>query len=75
MRNLILGTILGSLFTGTIVGAVGFYDQHGQPNAPAGSIQQFDYFRQRQLFLDANHLRRNQEEQMRQERLRNPCLR
>lgn len=74
MKNLILGAILGSLLTGTVVGAVG-YDKNGQPNAPAGSIQQFDYFRQRQFFLDSNAMRRNQEEQMRQDRLRNPCLR
>lgn len=73
MNNLMLGFILGSVLTGTIVGA-GFYDQNGQPNAPAGSIQQFDYFRQRQLFLDATNLRRNQEEQMRQHRL-TPCER
>ena len=74
MKQLALGMILGSLLTGTMVGAGTFYDQHGQPNAPAGSIQQFDYFRQRQLFLDAQNLRRNQEESMRQQRL-NPCAR
>ena len=73
MNNLMLGIILGSLLTGTVVGA-GFYDKNGQPNAPAGSIQQFDYFRQRQLLLDTNAVRRNQEEALRQQRL-NPCMR
>lgn len=73
MRQLMLGIILGSALTGTLVGA-GFYDSKGQPAAPSGSIQQFDYFRQRQLFIDAGAMRRNQEEQMRQQRL-NPCMR
>ena len=69
MRQLILGLVLGSLLTGTVVGAGTFYDSKGQPNAPYGSIQSFDYYRQRQQFLDLNAMRRNQEEQMRL----NPC--
>jgi hypothetical protein len=68
MRQFIVGVILGSLFTGTLVGAITFYDSNGQPNAPAGSIQQFDYFRQRQQWLDLNAVRRNQENQR-----PNPC--
>ena len=75
MRNFMLGIVMGSALTGTFVGAGTFYDQHGQPNAPAGSIQQFDYFRGRQLLLDAQNSRKTQEESMRQDRLRNPCLR
>jgi hypothetical protein len=74
MKHFLLGVLTGSLLTGTLGLAGTFYDSKGQPNGPAGSIQQFDYFRQRQLFLDANNLRRNQEEQMRQQRL-NPCWR
>ena len=69
MNQLILGTILGSLLTGTIALAGSFYDSKGQPNAPRGSVQEFDYFRARQQFLDLNAMRRNQEEQMRL----NPC--
>lgn len=74
MKHFTVGIILGSLLTGTLAGAARFYDSKGQPSAPAGSIQQFDYFRQRQLFLDAAAMRRNQEEQMRHDRL-NPCVR
>jgi hypothetical protein len=71
MRNFILGLILGSLLTGTIVGAGNFYDSSGKPNAPSGSVQQFDYFRQRQQFLDLNAMRRNSDEA----RLADPCRR
>lgn len=74
MKRFLLGVLTGSLLTGSLGVAGTFYDSKGQPNAPAGSIQQFDYFRQRQLFLDAHNLRRNQEEQLRHERL-HPCPR
>ena len=71
MRQLILGIILGSALTGTLVGAGNLYNSSGQPSAPAGSVQQFDYFRQRQQFLDLNAIRRAQEQQ----RGLNPCAR
>lgn len=74
MRNFILGFLLGSFLTGSLGLAGPFYDSNGQPSNPRGSIQQFDYFRQRQLFLDAAAMRRNQEEALRQQRL-NPCVR
>ncbi len=72
MRNFILGLIVGLTLAGTLGYAGTFYDSKGQPDTPHGSIQQFDYFRQRQFFLDAGAMRRNQEEQLRHDRL-NPC--
>ena len=57
MNNFILGVLLGSLLTGAAAEAARFYDSKGNPSAPTGSVQQFDYFRQRQLFLDIGHLR------------------
>jgi hypothetical protein len=72
MRNFIFGFILASLLTGSLGLAGSFYDSTGQPNAPTGSIQQFDYFRQRQFFLDQGALRKNSEEMLRQQKL-NPC--
>lgn len=72
MKTFALGIILGSLLTGTMAGAARFYDDHGQPAAPSGSIQEFDYFRARQSFIDVGNMRRAQEEHMRQQRL-NPC--
>jgi hypothetical protein len=57
MKRFMLGIVLGSLLTGTLAGAARFYDSKGQPNAPSGSVQQFDYFRQRQLFIDQSHIR------------------
>ncbi|MBX3347777.1 MAG: hypothetical protein KF747_03450 [Nitrospira sp.] len=69
MKLFMLGVLAGSFLTGSFGLAGTFYDNKGQPS---GSIQQFDYFRQRQQSLDLNAIRRNQEEQMRQQRL-NPC--
>ena len=69
MKHFMLGIALGSLLTGTIAGATRFYDSKGQPNAPAGSIQQFDYFRQRQQFIDIGHIR----EQADRDRSTKPC--
>lgn len=72
MRNFILGFLLGSLLTGGLVSAGTFYDRNGQPNAPTGSIQSFDYFRMRQQFLDIGHLR-DQADHERLERATKPC--
>jgi hypothetical protein len=62
MKHFLLGLVLGSVLTGTVVGAGQFYDSKGNVPASRGSIQQFDYFRQRQLFLDQNHIRKNTED-------------
>ena len=75
MRNFMLGVLVGSVLTAGL-GLAGstFYDSSGTPAAPRGSIQQFDYFRQRQLFLDAAALRR-QADTDRLRNLTNPCAR
>jgi hypothetical protein len=68
MKHFMLGVLAGSLLTGTLVGAGQFYDSKGNVSAPRGSVKQFDYFRQRQFFLDTNAIRKNTDE------LRNhPC--
>jgi hypothetical protein len=72
MKHVLLGVLLGSLLTGTVVGAGQFYDSKGNVSAPRGSVQQFDYFRQRQFFLDQGAMRRHSEEMLRQQKL-NPC--
>jgi len=69
MKHFMLGIVLGSLLTGTLVQAGRFYDNNGQPAAPSGSIQQFNYFRERQQQLDVGAMRR----QMEHDRLTNPC--
>ena len=74
MKHVTLGIILGSLLTTGIGMAGSFYNKEGQSKAPTGSIQQQDYFRQRQLFLDTQALRRQADN----DRLRNltdPCRR
>lgn len=72
MKQFMLGVLTGSLLTGSLGLAGNFYDSKGQPSAPSGSIQQFDYFRNRQQQLDIAAMRRNQEEALRQQRLI-PC--
>jgi hypothetical protein len=59
MKQFNLGFILGSLLTGSLGIAGTFYDKSGKPNAPTGSVQQFDYFRMRQSFIDAGNIRNN----------------
>ena len=41
MQQFILGILVGSLVTGTVVGAGTFYDSKGNVKAPAGSSQGF----------------------------------
>jgi hypothetical protein len=53
MKNLILGIVLGSTLTaGLGIAGSNLYNGQGQVKAPYGSTQQFDYFRQRQSWLD-----------------------
>lgn len=72
MKQVILGVVLGSVLTGSLGLAAGLYDRDGNPAGPRGSIQQFDYFRQRQQQLDVNAMRR-QLDQQRAHRGGDPC--
>ena len=72
MKSFILGAIMGGVLTASFGLAGSMYDRDGQPAAPRGSVQQFDYFRQRQQFLDIQGLRR-QTDRDRLERQVNPC--
>jgi hypothetical protein len=74
MQQFILGILLGSLMTGSLVTAGTFYDSKGNVAAPRGSQQQFDYFRQRQQQLDIEHMR-NQADQKELDRKlgKSPC--
>lgn len=62
MKQLMIGLILGSALTTGLLYAGQFYDSQGHPSAPSGSVQQFDYFRQRQQYLDLGAMRRGQEQ-------------
>ncbi len=60
MKQLMLGLVLGSVLTGGLVEAGGkLYGKDGSVQAPRGSIQSQDYFRQRQQWLDLRALRQN----------------
>lgn len=74
MKQFILGILVGSLVTGTVVGAGTFYDSKGNVKAPSGSVQQYDYFRQRQMFLDMSNMRKQMEQQELDRKLgKHPC--
>lgn len=63
MKSFILGILIGSVLTGTAGGAGNLYDSKGNVQAPRGSTQQFDYFRQRQQWLDLHHMRNQLDKQ------------
>jgi hypothetical protein len=74
MQQFILGIVLGSLMTASLVTAGTFYDSKGNVKAPSGSQQQFDYFRQRQMYLDIGNMRKQMEQQELDRRLgKHPC--
>lgn len=74
MKQFILGILVGSVVTGTVGGAGTFYDSKGNVKAPSGSVQQYDYFRQRQMFLDMSNMRKQMEQQELDRKLgKHPC--
>lgn len=73
MRNFVCGLVVGLTLAGTLGYAGTFYDSKGQPNAPRGSVQQFDYFHQRQLFLDVAAQRRQAENDRINGMMKPPC--
>ena len=77
MSQFIGGVMVGALLTGSLGLAANFYDNNGKPSSPYGSVQSYDYFRQRQLYLDTNAMRNVLEDQRlkQQNRQLNPCVR
>jgi hypothetical protein len=74
MRQLIVGIFIGSVITATAVEAGNLYDSKGNVQAPRGSTQQFDYFRQRQQWLDLQHMRNQLDKQQFDRKLgKQPC--
>ena len=74
MRQFVLGILVGSLVTGTVVGAGTLYDSKGNVNAPRGSVQQFDYYRQRQQWSDIQDMRKQMDQQELDHKLgKKPC--
>jgi hypothetical protein len=74
MRQLIVGIFIGSVITATAVGAGNLYDSKGNVQAPRGSIQQFDYFRQRQQWLDIQNMRKQMDQQELDQKVgKKPC--
>jgi hypothetical protein len=76
MRQFSIGLIVGVVLSGSLGLAQNLYDRDGQPAAPRGSIQQYDYFRNRQQQLDIGAMRKQLDRQaaeQRQNQLRQPC--
>jgi len=60
MNQFILGVLVGSVLTASLgMAGSNLYNKDGALRAPRGSQQQYDYFRQRQQFLDIGALRRH----------------
>ena len=72
MKQFTTGVIVGILLSASLGLAATFYDSKGNPNAPTGSVQQFDYFRARQFLLDQHYLR-EQAERDRLNQITKPC--
>ena len=72
MRQLVMGILIGSALTGSLTWAGQFYNKDGSLKAPSGSQQSFDYFRQRQQFLDIQHMRQ-QADRDRLNHMKTPC--
>ena len=74
MKQFILGALFGIIITGGLSLAGSLYDSKGQPAAPRGSTQQFDYFRQRQQQMDINHMREQMDREALDRKLgKKPC--
>ncbi len=74
MKHFIFGILIGSAITGTAVGAGNLYDSKGNVQAPRGSVQQYDYFRQRQQWLDVENMRKQMDKQELDRKLgKHPC--
>jgi len=72
MRIFLLSLTVGLGLAGTIALAGDLYDRQGNVKAPAGSVQQFDYFRSRQQHLDIGAMRRQMERDRLNQAVR-PC--
>lgn len=72
MKQFSIGLIVGVVLSGS-VGVAGMYDKSGNPAAPRGSVQQFDYFRQRGQQLDIQALRREADRQRSERSQGRPC--
>ena len=74
MKHFIFGILIGSVITGTAVGAGNLYDSKGNVQAPRGSVQQYDYFRQRQQWLDVENMRKQMDKHEMDRKLgKQPC--
>lgn len=73
MGNFVGGVLVGVVLSASLGLASGLYDRQGNPTGPRGSVQQFDYFRQRQLQLDVGALRRQAEQGQGRLNMATPC--
>jgi len=72
MKQLLIGILIGSALTGSLAAAGNFYGKDGSVQAPAGSTQRFDYYRERQAQLDIGAMRRQMDKDRLNQQL-HPC--
>lgn len=72
MRQFILGALVGASLVASMGFAGTLYDRSGNPSGLKGSLQQFDYSRQRQQQLDVGAMRRSMDQDRASGRV--PCL-
>lgn len=75
MKNLMLGILIGSCLTAGVGVAQELYNRDGNIQAPRGSVQQYDFFRQRGAFLDLQKMRENSDRDRINGMMNMPCER
>lgn len=73
MGQFSLGLIVGIVLSASVGIAGNLYDRAGQPAAPRGSTQQYDYFRSRQQQLDIGAMRQQADRAATDRKLGKPC--
>jgi hypothetical protein len=73
MKQFFCGVMVGLALSGSAVLAGNLYDRQGNLQAPRGSQESFDYFRQRGTYLDLQALRREAERQRVNTIHKTPC--
>lgn len=73
MTKFVMGMLVGIVLSSSLGLADGLYDRQGKPAAPRGSVQQFDYYRDRQQQLDVGAIRQQADRQGAEGKSGKPC--
>jgi hypothetical protein len=73
MKQFFLGLIVGTILMGSWALAGSIYDPSGQSASPRGSMQQQEFFRNRQQQLDIGAMRNQLDRERAERKLGIPC--